>query len=117
MISVYLVMFWAMQVFANVAFKYGSKGERGHSKRWLTGFISGNIVGAASIYFFMKIFESMPRNSNLASALGTGGAFVASQIVLAWIFRSRLALNQWAGIALIAAGMAVATLAAGATSF
>ncbi len=110
MLAAYLVIFWAMQIFANVAFKYGSHGEAGRSRRWLLGFISGNVVGASSIYFMMKIFETVPGNCNLAAVLAGSGGFVGSQLLLAWLFRSRLTFVQWAGIALVAAGTAVATL-------
>lgn len=106
----YLLVFWAMQIVAYVAFKYGSHGQTGRSKRWLAGFIGGNMVGASSIYFLMKIYEQMPGNCNVALVLATGGAFIGTQIVLALIFRSRLSLLQWTGVALVAVGSAVATL-------
>lgn len=116
MLALYLAIFWAMQIFANVAFKYGSHGEAGRSRRWLTGFVSGNVVGASSIYFMMKIFEMMPGNCNLAAVLAGSGGFVGSQLLLAWMFRSRLTLVQWVGIALVAIGTAVATLGGPGTS-
>jgi uncharacterized membrane protein len=109
-LAAYLLVFWAMQVIAYVAFKYGSHGETGRSKRWLTGFIGGNAVGASSIYFLMKIYEAMPGNCNVAMVLSCGGAFVCCQVALAVIFRSRLTWVQWAGVALVAAGSALATL-------
>ena len=96
-----------MQVFANVAFKYGSRSGR-HDKRWAAGFVGGNIVGATSVWFMMKVYEALPENSNLAAVLLTSGAFVGSQIALALIFRSRLAVRQWAGIAMVAVGTAAA---------
>lgn len=113
MFITYLVLFWAMQIFANVAFKYGSAGTVGRSPRWLVGFISGNVVGASSIFFLMKIFEMLPGNSNLASMLAGCGGFIGSQVLLAWLFRSRLVFVQWLGIVLVAVGTAVATLGGG----
>ena len=107
----YLVIFWTMQVAAYVAFKFGSQGEGGRSRRWLAGFIAGNIVGAASIYVLMKIFEMMPANPNLAAVLAGSGGFIGTQIALAVIFRARLGGVQWIGVAAVAAGMAMATLA------
>ena len=107
---VYLLSFWAMQVFANGAFKWGSSGETGRSRRWLAGFIGGNVVGASSIYLAMRVYEWMPGNCNLAAVLTGSGGFIGSQLLLAWLFRSRLAAVQWAGIALVAIGTAVATL-------
>ncbi len=105
-----LVLFWAMQIFANVAFKWGSSGSSGRSQRWLAGFIGGNVVGASSIYFLMLIYAFIPANSNLAAVLAGSGGFVGSQLLLAVLFRSRLAAVQWAGIALVAVGVAVTTL-------
>lgn len=105
-----LVLFWVMQIFANVAFKWGSGGGSERSRRWLAGFLGGNAVGATSIYFLMRIYEMMPLNSNLAAVLSVSGAFIGSQLLLAWMFKSRLTLVQWVGIALVASGSAVATL-------
>ncbi|MDR3709421.1 MAG: hypothetical protein P4L33_14060 [Capsulimonadaceae bacterium] len=105
----YLGLFWAMQVFASVAFKFGSAANE-NRKRWLLGFVSGNTVGAASIVFLMKIYAAMPHESNLALVLANCGSFIGSQILLALIFRSRLNFPQWAGIALVAVGTAVATI-------
>ena len=116
MLLLNLALYWAMQIFASVAFKYGSFGESGKSKRWLVGFISGNIVGATSIYFLMQIFASMPHASNLALVLANSGGFIGGQILLAFLFRSRLSTTQWAGIALVAVGTAVATIGEGHTS-
>ena len=109
-IPVFLVIFWAMQIFANVAFKYGSAAGDRHSRRWLSGFLAGNIVGASSIYFVMRIYELMPANPNLAAVLAGSGGFVGSQLALAWIYRSRLRLVQWAGVSLVVLGTVVATL-------
>ncbi len=105
-----LILFWCMQVFANVAFKWGSSGASGTSQRWLIGFIGGNAVGSASILFLMKIYELMPGNCNLAAVLAGSGGFIASQFLLAWLFGSRLTTVQWAGVALTALGSVVATL-------
>jgi len=106
----FLAIFWAMQIFANVAFKFGSAAGDKHSRRWLTGFLAGNIVGAGSIYFVMRIYEMMPANPNLAAMLIGCGGFVGSQLVLALMFRSRLRGVQWLGVCLVVIGMAVAAL-------
>ena len=110
MLLVYLFIFWSMQVFANVAFKYGSDRAGRRSKRWLAGFLAGNVVGASSIYFLMRIYELMPGDCNLAAVLAGSGGFVGSQVLLAWLFRSRLGPAQWAGVALVAIGTIIATL-------
>lgn len=106
----YLLVFWVMQIVAYSAFKYGSHGETGRSRRWLSGFIGGNVVGASSIYFYMKIFEAIPGNCNVAAVLANGGTFVGCQVALAMLFRSRLTFVQWGGIALVAVGTVMATL-------
>jgi multidrug transporter EmrE-like cation transporter len=97
-------------VTAYVAFKYGSYGRTGRSRRWLAGFVGGNVVGASSIYFLMKIYEAMPGNCNVALVLAGGGAFIATQMALALVFRSRLTIIQWTGVVMVATGSAVATL-------
>jgi multidrug transporter EmrE-like cation transporter len=96
-----LILFWSMQIFANVAFKWGTDGT-GSRRRWWTGFVVGNAVGAPSIYFLMKIYGLMPANSNLAAVLAGSGGFIGSQLLLARLFHSRLTLLQWCGIALVA---------------
>jgi hypothetical protein len=112
MLLLLLVIFWAMQIFASVAFKYGSADGNRHSRRWLAGFVAGNIVGASSIYFAMRIYELFPTNPNLAAVLIGVGGFVGSQLVLAWLFRSKLTGVQWAGMCLYALGTVVASLGA-----
>lgn len=100
-----LLIFWTMQVLAQVFFKYGSGGT---SIRWWFGFVAGNVFGASSILLLMKLYARM--NPNLALALGGGGAFLLSQLVLSWAFESRLLVSQWIGLLLITAGMALASL-------
>lgn len=104
--AVLLVIFWAMQVVANLFFKYGSGGQG----RWATGFILGNVVGASSIFFMMRLYARM--SPNLVVALASGGAFLAIQLVMALVFHTRPTPLQWGGFAAVAAGMAVASLAA-----
>jgi len=107
---IYLACFWAMQVLAYIGFKYGSAGAVGRSRRWLTGFIGGNLFGAGSIYFLMKIYEQMPGNCNVALVLATSGSFIGMQIALSLIFRTRLTPVQWGGVLLVAVGSAISTL-------
>ena len=106
----YLLVFWTLQILANVAFKYGSFAETWKSKLWLGGFIFGNLVGSTSILILMLIFRLIPNNSNLASVLAGSGGFIGSQMLLAYLFRSKLAPTQWVGIILVAVGTAVTTL-------
>jgi len=103
---VLLVAFWVWQVVAQVFFKHGS----GAPSRWLMCFILGNLFGASSIWFLMKLYARM--DPNLTMALAGGGAFLAIQFALAAVFSSRPALPQWGGYAMIAAGMVLASVAA-----
>ena len=97
-------IFWIMQVSANIAFKYGSMAP----SRWWPGFIIGNIIGAASIFFMMKIYERM--NVNIAMTIAGGGTFLLVQLIMAGLFKSRMNGWQWAGILAVAAGMMIAGL-------
>ncbi len=72
--------------------------------------MAGNLVGASSIYFVMRVYEQMPENPNLAAVMAGSGGFVGSQLVLAWVFHSNLSGVQWAGVSLVALGTVVATL-------
>lgn len=110
MLLFFLPIFWAMQIFANVAFKYGSADGEKHSRRWLVGFVSGNTVGCCSMYFSARIYEIMWANPNLAAVLAGAGGFIGSQLVLAWMFHSKLTRTQWAGVSLVVLGTVIATL-------
>jgi multidrug transporter EmrE-like cation transporter len=98
------IAFLVMQVSANLIFKYGSSAP----SRWLICFIVGNIIGASSIFFMMKLYERL--NVNIAMAIGGGGTFLLAQLALAVVFHSRLAPLQWAGIAMVGVGMGLATM-------
>jgi len=111
-----LTVFWTMQVLANVAFKWGSGGGGTRTRRWWLGFVAGNAVGASSIWFLMQVYALLPDNSNVAAVLAGGGGFIGSQLLLAWLFRSRLTPRQWCGIALVAVGTAMATLGSPSTT-
>jgi small multidrug resistance pump len=95
-----------LNLVASICFKEGGTDEL---HRW-PYFIGGNIVGASSIYYLMKIYEQMPDNCNVALVLAGGGAFIGTQIALALVFRSRLSVTQWADVVVVAIGSAAATL-------
>ena len=95
-------IFWAMQIVANLAFKYGT----GTPARWWPCFVVGNVIGVSSIFFMMKIYERM--NANIALTIAGGGTFLLVQVAMAAVFGSRLTVWQWAGIVAVAVGMAVA---------
>lgn len=98
-IGVYLVIFWVMQVVAQVLFKWGSMSE----SRWLLGFLGGNLFGFSSIWLLMLVYKAI--NPNIAFGIATGGAFILGQIALALAFKSKVSPMQWAGIVAIVAGM------------
>lgn len=100
-----LTIFWTMQVVANLFFKYGS----GEQSPKVACFILGNVFGASSIWFMMKLYGRM--NPNLAMALAGGGSFLCVQIALSAVFHSRPTQLQWLGFAAVAVGMAVASVA------
>ena len=102
--AILICIFWAMQIGANLAFKYGSTS----ASRWWPGFIVGNIIGASSIFFMMKIYQRM--NANIALTIAGGGTFLLVQFALAAVFKSRMTGWQWVGIMAVAAGMIIAGL-------
>lgn len=101
-----LVAFWAFQVIANFFFKYGDV----HKELWWHCLIIGNVFGASSIWFVMKLFHYM--NPNLLSALGAGVTFVLVQLLYVLVFHSRPSTLQWAGITLVFLGVTLASISA-----
>ncbi len=100
-----------MQVLAQLAMKFGSIGTTAlRSRRWWLGFALANGVGAPSILFFMELYGKFPDYPNLVAAVVPAICFLASQVALAVIFKSRLSRVQYAGIAMIAAGTILACL-------
>ena len=79
-----MAIFVAMQVAAQLFFKWGSGGEG----RWLKGFIGGNLFGFSSIWLLMQVYKQV--NINLAMGICIGGSFLLSQLVLAIVFKSVL---------------------------
>ena len=98
-----LAAFWIWQVTAQVFFKHGSSAPA----RWMPCFIAGNLFGASSIWFLMKLYARM--NANLAMALAGGGAFLAVQFALATGFGSRPTAWHWTGYIMVALGMGMAS--------
>ena len=103
-IAILLITYLILQVIAAVLFKFGSMA----TSRWLTCFIIGNIFGASSIWFIMKLYTKM--NVNLVTALAGGGAFLCIQTVLAVVFHSRPAALHWLGYLMIAVGLCLASM-------
>lgn len=105
-IALVLLALWATQAVASILLKYGST-PNADKRRWLTGFVGGNTVGMASMWLSMLVYSGVP-NANIAAALAGGGSFLAIQLALATVFRSRLSPQQWSGIALSAVGLLLA---------
>ena len=99
----YLVIFWVMQVTAQIFFKWGSSA----ATRWIWGFLLGNLLGFSSIWLLMLVYQAM--NPNVALGLSTGGSFLITQIVIVLAFKSKVSPIQWAGIAAIVVGMIALT--------
>ena len=106
-IGVYLIAYWLMQVLQQIVFKWGSLSE----SRWAWGFWGGNLIGFSSIWLLMRVYKAM--SPNVAFGVATGGAFLLCQIAIFFVFKSKLAPLQWAGIVAIVVGMIV--LATGST--
>ena len=108
---IYYAIFLVMQVLAQVALKLGSEsGGSMSSRRWWFGFIAANAVGAPSILFLKELYKAMPEAPNIIPVLTLAGVFILSQIVFMLVFRSRLSLFQWMGVALLAVGAVLACI-------
>jgi small multidrug resistance pump len=92
-------VFFAMQVIAQVFFKWGSSSDA----RWWWGFFGGNLFGFSSIWLLMLVYKSM--NPNIALGICVGGSFLLSQLALALIFKSPVSTMQWSGVAVMVVGM------------
>jgi len=97
----WLMIFWGMQLIANLLFKFGST----LPSRWLPGFILGNVFGASSIYFMMKLYTRL--NPNIANTIAGAGTFILVQLALGILFHSRPTPLQWVGIVAVCAGSAI----------
>lgn len=100
-----ILVYWAMQVVAALAFKWGSSSPNPDTgrRRWLMGFVGGNAVGITSIVFLMLLFDRL--NVNVAYGIGVGGAFLLAQVAMAVIYRSKLSALQYAGLMAMTVGM------------
>lgn len=95
----WVALFWAMQVVAQLLFKWGSTSP----DRWLWGFFGGHLFGVSSLWILMILYKTM--NPNVALGICFGGMFLLSQIAVAVVFRSGVAPLQYAGIGAITLGM------------
>ena len=99
-----IAVFLAMQVIAQLLFKWGSTLD----DRWWRGFLGGNLFGFSSIWLLMLVYRSM--NPNIALGICGGGSFLLAQLALATVFRSDISVMQWGGVAAIFGGMILLAL-------
>ena len=99
-----IVMFLAMQVAANLFFKWGGSSPELYWK----GFIFGNLIGASSILFMILMYRSMP--AALVIAIGTGGTFLLNQLTMFLVYRERISPAACVGLALIFCGILITAL-------
>ena len=92
-------LFWALQIIANIFFKWGSDG----TLKWAYGFGLGHVFGITSMAVLMHIYKSL--NPNLAFGIGVGGAFLLTQLAIVWVFKTQLAPTQIVGILTVVVGM------------
>lgn len=85
---------------ASLLFKYASA-RTGWGMAWF--YIAGNVVGFFAPLCLM--FALRGTNPNVIYALCFGGGFVALQLASLLLFRTPLSAVQWAGIAVVAAGI------------
>ncbi len=88
-----------MQVAAALIFKFGSSAPG----RWIPGFITGNVIGASSIWFLMLLYKRM--NANVVLGFASGVSFMLTQIALAVVFRTNISSVQAAGVVSIITGI------------
>ena len=103
-ITTVVLVFWSMQVVAQLLFKWGSSTPG----RWAMGFFGGHAFGVTSIVFLMLLYRTM--NPNVALGLCIGGSFLAAQLALAVVFRTGIGALQYCGIVAMAVGMLLLAL-------
>jgi multidrug transporter EmrE-like cation transporter len=102
-------LFWALQIVANIFFKWGSDG----TLKWISGFALGHTFGITSMAVLMVIYKTM--NPNIAFGVGMGGAFLLSQVALAFVFKTDLSVVQYIGIGTVVVGMTLLAVGQPAT--
>jgi hypothetical protein len=101
---VIFVVFWVMQVFAVLAFKFGST----DADYWVISFVVGNAVVMASVWLMMILYTRI--HPNVVLGVAFGGAFLLGQVSVVIAFQSPLSIVQSLGILVMAAGIAALAL-------
>jgi multidrug transporter EmrE-like cation transporter len=65
--------------------------------------VIGNVIGVSSTLLWLVLLRM--GDANVATGLAIGGGFLAQQIAIVLVYKSRLALVQLVGIAAIVGGM------------
>lgn len=104
LIILLLLAFWTLQVLANFFFKYGSD----HPQYFALYFVIGNVFGASSIWFIMKLYQQY-MNPNILAVVSGSVTFILVQVMMAWLFHSRPTMLQWVGITIVLIGTTIAT--------
>ena len=99
-----IAIFLAMQVAANLVFKWGGSAPELYWK----GFIGGNVIGATSILFMILMYRSMP--AALVIAIGTGGTFLLNQLAMYLVYREKISPAACVGLVLIFCGILMTAL-------
>ena len=72
-------------------------------------FAGANVLTAVGLWLFSLALRHL--NPSIVTAMGLGGTFVASQLLLAALFGSRLTALQTGGVSLIFVGLLTLALA------
>ena len=107
----YVITYWVIGLGGGLLFRQGGVTES--MRIWC--FLGGNVLGITSTWFLMKAYAAIA-NVNVATVLCTAGAFVWFQLLLWGIFGTALSVTQWVSLAMVAAGMVLATWECGKTS-
>jgi len=102
--AVLLAGYLAVGLVANFCFKEGGT----DAPHRLAYFICGNALGIASTGLLMGVYARM--NVNLAMMLATSGGFLLMQGAFWIVYHTPLTALQVAGIALVGAGMVLASV-------
>jgi len=100
----WMVLFWAMQVVAQLLFKWGSLPEG----RWWLGFFGGHAFGATSILIIMFLYKTV--NANVVYGISFGGMFLLASLALAIVYRTNITTVQYVGVVVITAGILMLAL-------
>ena len=100
LMALYVLLFIVGNVLSAIEFKFAAE-NTGRKALW--HFIGGNVVGVLGPIALTLALRVM--NPNVTYALCYGTAFAALQLVSWRLFQQPLSSAQWAGVALVGAGI------------